>query len=104
MTEYSINSEWLQTVADHNRKIHSLARMIELVDSEKFEKDGIQYLIDTAGFIHELSDKIYEILKQIHFEVGLAGGNDNIADSQEINIRDSTVSISGGTHNHYSPG
>ena len=89
-----VNGDWLQAIAEHNSKIHSLANLIELVDQDRFEKEGVGIFVDTAKLIHELTEKIHEVLKQVSLD-----SNESIL--QENPDRKDCISFTGGTHNHY---
>jgi hypothetical protein len=102
MATIEVNSGWLQTIADHNSKIHSLAILLDLIDHNRFQKEGIGVVRDAAGFIHGLTHKICEILKEVYFEDELAEEIDNDNDSTEdTEGQKDCASFTGGTHYHY---
>ena len=94
MATIEVDIKWLQSIADHNLKIHSLANLIEDVSRERIEKEGINVVTKTAELIHELSDKIYDILQKAEHECVPENLNEELSQKGNVSFKD-------GTHNHY---
>lgn len=103
---YKISGSLLQSIADNNFKICALSSFMQHVNLKDLDQSEevqgwITAFMKTAGIIHELSDKIYETLKQIDYECDTIDGFPTNVGKKTESDSESRISFTGGTHNHH---